>query len=202
MKNRFLLFLLTIFLPPCLWAQQMYWAFDERAYQYDMRAYISLKSDGVVITDLSNYEIAAFCGRECRGLVLPERDILNPTGGCQIATMIIKSNENSAPETITFKVYDKAEGRVIIVQGVSFSFVSDATQGAVSQPIILDITQRHTLGDVNGDGEIDIEDVYMVIDFVNGRDVADVIEAAADMNGDGFVDEDDINMIIDKALGK
>ncbi len=52
-------------------------------------------------------------------------------------------------------------------------------------------------GDVNGDGEVNINDVNLVIDYIL---VTQEDEARADVNGDGEVNISDANMIIDLIL--
>lgn len=58
----------------------------------------------------------------------------------------------------------------------------------------------YLLGDVNGDGAVDINDVTTLIDYLLGSD-ADVNELAADMNADGAVDINDVTALIDYLLG-
>ena len=62
---------------------------------------------------------------------------------------------------------------------------------------IIDVTR----GDVNGDGEVDINDVTMLISRVLGNNEP-IIEAAADVNYDGSIDINDVTMLIDCVLGK
>lgn len=57
-------------------------------------------------------------------------------------------------------------------------------------------------GDVNNNGEVDIDDVTLLIDVVLGKDVT-YLAAAADCNtetGDGSVDIDDVTALIDRVL--
>ena len=55
------------------------------------------------------------------------------------------------------------------------------------------------VGDINGDGKVDIADVNAIINMMLGK-----VEAvpAADLNGDGNVDISDVNAIINLMLGK
>ena len=55
------------------------------------------------------------------------------------------------------------------------------------------------VGDVNGDGQVDISDVNAVINMMLGK--AEVVPAA-DINGDGKVDISDVNGVINIMLGK
>lgn len=57
--------------------------------------------------------------------------------------------------------------------------------------------KEHLLGDVNLSGMVDVEDLNIVINIVNGLDNAEKYDGRADLNGDGSVDVADINMLID-----
>lgn len=58
-----------------------------------------------------------------------------------------------------------------------------------------------TMGDINGDGEVDIRDVTMAMQYVlNTRVLSDAQVEAADVNGDGVVDVKDIVLIMRFAL--
>ena len=52
------------------------------------------------------------------------------------------------------------------------------------------------LGDVDGSGKVDIDDITMMIDKVLGRPTPDMVEEAADFNGDSRIDIDDITDMI------
>ncbi len=56
------------------------------------------------------------------------------------------------------------------------------------------------LGDVNGDGQVDIADVNILIDIVLGADQADKYAGRADVTGDGTTDIADANQVIDLML--
>ena len=61
---------------------------------------------------------------------------------------------------------------------------------------------KHIVGvidaDVNGDDEINIADVNMVIDAILNNEISDL----QDVNGDGEINIADINAIIDAILGE
>ena len=56
------------------------------------------------------------------------------------------------------------------------------------------------IGDLSGDGLIDITDVVMLIDVVLSGDAGNVNKAAADTNGDGLLDVIDVTLLIDRLL--
>lgn len=60
-------------------------------------------------------------------------------------------------------------------------------------------TASATVGDVTGDGQVDIADVNGLIDMMLGKAAQNT---AADLTGDGQVDIADVNMAIDIMLGK
>ena len=57
-----------------------------------------------------------------------------------------------------------------------------------------------TLGDVNGDGEIDITDVTLLIDAVLSGNMSTINPAAADCHADGEIDISDVTVLIDRVL--
>lgn len=195
MKKKILFTLISVLLPLSLWAQESHWQCNPGDFEYDMTVIVSLELDEATITDLSNYEIAAFCGNECRGVVTAA-DILD-TGTAQVGYLRVRSNSSSG-ENITFKVYDKTEQKELNVQNAKITFSSNATQGSASSPFKLDITQRYTPGDVNGDEIIDTEDVQMTFEYFMGQEMGpDFVEEAADFNGDGLVDTEDVQLIFE-----
>lgn len=201
MKKKILFTLISVLLPLSLWAQESHWQCNPGDFEYDMTVIVSLELDEATITDLSNYEIAAFCGDECRGVVTAA-DILD-TGTAQVGYLRVRSNSSSG-EAITFKVYDKTEQKELNVQNAKITFSNNATQGAPSSPFKLDITQRYTPGDTNGDDEIDLTDASLIFRYYSEffEDVDAMEEAgltfvleAADVNGDGFVDLTDASLV-------
>jgi hypothetical protein len=54
------------------------------------------------------------------------------------------------------------------------------------------------VGDVNGDGSVDISDVNIVINVMLGKES----NASADVNADENVDISDVNLVINMMLGK
>ena len=165
-----------------------------------MTVYVNLKLDDELLTDWSNYEVAAFCGSECRGILTAE-DILD-TGSAKVGQLRVRSNSSSG-ETITFKVYDKTEQKEINVQDTKVTFKGDDKIGSANAPFTLDITQRYTPGDVNGDNRINVMDIQLIINKMFKRTLpANFVEAAADVNGDGRVNVMDIQLVINKMFNR
>lgn len=84
----------------------------------------------------------------------------------------------------------KADGH--IWRGASYeSVVADMTSWIDARLSVMDkrFAQQTTLvGDVNGDGDVDIFDVYTLSRYLAGYEVEGIIPANGDINGDGDVD--------------
>lgn len=63
-------------------------------------------------------------------------------------------------------------------------------------------TAQGLRGDVNGDGQVDVVDVSIVINTALESGNATDYPSDADVNGDGVVDVVDVNITINIALGK
>ena len=74
--------------------------------------------------------------------------------------------------------------------------VSIEPRGNVSKLLV----SKSTKGDVNSDGNINVTDVGMVIDYILEKTPNGFIESAADVNGDGIVNVTDVGLIIDIIL--
>ena len=130
MKKKILFSLLSILLPLSLWAQEAQWQCNPHQYQHEMTACVVLKASGAVVTDYTNFEVAAFCGDECRGVT----DFVL-YGGVQKGYLRIYGNQDN--EVITFKAYDKTAKKVMAIPDSQISFQNDATQGTPEEPIVL-----------------------------------------------------------------
>ena len=188
-------FLICLFSAGMLQAQEQHWQFDPYAWEYDMTAYLALTADGEAVTDYSNYEIAAFCGDECRGVAT-----IQTAEGNSYCYLRIRSNQ-AGGETVTFKVYVKDTGRDVDVEDYTMDFVSQSVQGLPSSPVVLNFVP-YIPGDVNGDGFVDAADVSAVINHILGRQNMVFNAVASDVNGDGFIDASDVSAIINVILGR
>lgn len=128
-----------------LWASalsaQAHWSCDINAYQYDMTVYYQLQKNGEQVTAdaLSNYEVAAFVGAECRGI----GEILTTTVNEQTVYygyLRVRSNTVSG-ETVSFKVYVKdTETEYSFGSGTDIAFVNNGVEGLPSEPRPLNIS--------------------------------------------------------------
>ena len=63
------------------------------------------------------------------------------------------------------------------------------------------LNDQTVVGDVNGDGSVNISDVTVLIDYLLGSDMATVDMDAADVNSDGLINISDVTILIDMLLG-
>ena len=79
----------------------------------------------------------------------------------------------------------------------------DATESTLEfTPIRAHYDHVYTLGDVTGDGSVDIDDCNVIINIMIGKNLEPSYVPRADLDHNGMVDIDDLNMIINIMLGK
>lgn len=123
-------------------AQSSHWQFDAYAYRYDMTAYVSLSIDGEMVTDYSDYEIAAFCGEECRGIASIQK--VEKDGNENFYGYLrIRSNQDTG-ETIIFKAYQSST-KTVFVGTDTIVFNSEEAIGLPSSPRFLNFVSSTTL---------------------------------------------------------
>ncbi len=176
------------------------WSCSETGWQYDMTVFaVVAYSNGSPVEEQSNYEVAAFVGDECRGVA----DIWT-AGTSKVFYLRVRSNTTSG-ENITFKVFDKTENsESSLITFDAVTFTNDATIGEASAPLALkrSVDAPYVMGDVNGDGFIDVADISAVTNNILGKTNSVFIKEAADMNTDGYIDVSDISAITNIILGK
>ena len=138
-------------------AQISHWQFDPYAYRYDMTTFVSLSIDGDIVTEYSDYEIAAFCGDECRGIATIQKVERDGTE-IEYGYLRIRSNKNSG-ETISFKVFQKSTEQEMNIYNTFVEFHSQQVIGMPSSPMLLPVVHfsvsvscDEKLGIVSGDG--------------------------------------------------
>lgn len=175
-----------------------YWSCDPHAYRYDMTAYVQLKCDGMLLTDYSDYEVAAFCGDECRGvatvLTVPA------SGGKTIKVARIRVRSNTANgDDIHLKAYQYSTKTETSFDN-GFTFEPIGVKGSPSAPLILTIGDEFPKGDVNGDGSVNISDVTTLVNIILGKGTD--TNGMADVNEDGWVNISDVTLLVNIILGK
>lgn len=190
--------LLVLLYSTILQAQDSRWDVNIYDYQYDMSVYAEVLDNNVAVADYSNMEVAAFVGKECRGVAevqSKEKD------GVTHRWLYLRVRSNVASgEVVSFKMYDKTQDKVLnFSETVTFS--SQGNVGMPSSPFGLNIV-KFTPGDVNDDGNILLNDATMIINYVIGKSQSNFNQSAADLNGDGMILLNDATMIINKIIGK
>ena len=164
-----------------------HWSVNPYDFQYDMTVYLQ-----VAAPSQDHYEVAAFCGDECRGV----GSLMTVGEGKKYFYMRIRSNVASG-EQITFCVYNKATGKEIWADE-SITFETQSVVGMPSTPLSLSINDI-LIGDVNGDGEITAQDASLVLQLVAKKiEPTDdgIVYDAADVNDDGEVTAQDASLIL------
>ena len=169
------------------------WTVSPFDYQYDMTIYAQLKIDDAVVSDYSNYEVAAFVGNECRGVAeIQTKD--NSTW------LYIRVRSASASgEKISFKLFDKTEGKIKRI-AETVDFQSQGLEGMPSSPFDL-TSAKYTPGDVNDDGSINIADVTSILSIMAGNQSDSLIREAADVNDDGAINVADVTSVLSIMAG-
>ena len=171
------------------------WTVSPFDYQYDMTVYAQLKIDNSVVSDYSNYEVAAFVGDECRGVAEVQ------TKNSSTWLYIRVRSTSASGEKISFKMFDKTDGKPKRI-AETVEFQSLALEGLPSSPIDLTPAQ-YTPGDVNDDGKINSKDLMLVIKKILKQDLPNgTIVDEMDMNNDGKYNSKDLQLIINLILKK
>ena len=175
------------------------WSCNANDFEYDMTLYLTIGKDGSTISDLANYEVAAFVEDECRGVATLE--VLSDTE--QYLYLRVRSNVASG-ENVSFRIFNKQAGKEVEISAEPFVFQSNAILGLPSSPITITLVKdAYQQGDVNGDGRVNVTDIRLIINKIFNRSLpANFIESACDMNGDGRINVTDIRLIINKIFNR
>ena len=84
-----------------------HWSVNPYDFQYDMTVYLQLSA-----TNQDIYEVAAFCGDECRGV----GSLMTVGSDSKVFYMRIRSNV-AKNEQITFRIYDTVNGKEVQTDG-------------------------------------------------------------------------------------
>ena len=196
----FILLLLCLIMSGMSQAQTQHWQCNPYGWQYDMTAYVTVLNKSNPVSQLADYEIAAFCGDECRGVATvqtAEKDGNETVYGY----LRIRSNQQSG-ETITFRVYDRQADKEFDIENTSLVFQSQEVVGLPSDPLILAVVLK---GDVNGDGKITAQDASLVLQLVAKKIASTddgIVYEAADVNDDVKVTAQDASLILQTVAKK
>ena len=134
-------------------AQETHWECNISDYEYDMTVYLDLQVDGQLIADRDKYEVAAFCGDDCRGVAVVER-----VEGISYYYLRVRSNQ-VAEETFSIKVYEKETDKEFEIDD-SFNFIAQGLIGYPSSPKVLEHKNTYKIT-FTIDGEIIAEDFLL-----------------------------------------
>ena len=93
--------------------------------------------------------------------------------------------------------------RALAAGDYEYMIYNDGTQSVwsnIEHVTIVGNGDEPLMGDVNGDGEVNISDVTTLIDYLLAMQPGDQFDAAADVNGDGEINITDVTAIIDLLL--
>ena len=169
------------------------WTVSPYDYQYDMTIYAQLKIDNAVVSDYSNYEVAAFVGDECRGVA----EIQTKENSTWLYIRV--RSASASGEKISFKLFDKTEGKIKRI-AETVDFESQGLEGMPSSPFDL-TSAKYTPGDVNDDGSINIADVTSILSIMAGNQSDSLIREAADVNDDGAINVADVTSVLSIMAG-
>ena len=169
------------------------WTVSPFDYQYDMTVYAQLKIDDAVVSDYSNYEVAAFVGDECRGVA----EIQTKENSTWLYIRV--RSASASGEKISFKLFDKTEGKIKRI-AETVDFESQGLEGMPSSPFDL-TSAKYTPGDVNDDGIINIADVTSILSIMAGNQSDSLIREAADVNDDGAINVADVTSVLSIMAG-
>lgn len=175
-----------------------HWSVNPRAWQYDMTAYLQLKVGGKAVADYADYELAAFCGEECRGVA----KVLTVEGGPSLLYLRIYSNATNG-ERVTFRVYKASSDKEWLLDA-GIEFEAQTVGATPSEPLQLTLNDI-MFGDVNGDLTIDALDASLILQYVAhkfGDENTGFNREAADVNADGTVDALDASLVLQHAAKK
>ena len=156
-KYIFSVLCMVMTIPTALRAQGSGWTVNPYDFPYDMTVYAGLVMEEGMVTDYTNYEIAAFVGDECRGVAEVQAQ-----GEKTWLYMRVRSNTSSG-ETVAFKLYDRAESKEYDVSE-SVTFESQARVGKPSAPMELHLIYNVSAKSANEDmGRVEMDGVGQVV---------------------------------------
>ena len=167
----FILLLLCLIMSGMSQAQTQHWQCNPYGWQYDMTAYVTVLNKSNPVSQLADYEIAAFCGDECRGVATvqtAEKDGNETVYGY----LRIRSNQQSG-ETITFRVYDRQADKDVVLKG---DVNGDGKITAQDASLVLQLVAKkiastddgivYEAADVNDDGKVTAQDASLILQTV------------------------------------
>ena len=89
-----------------------------------------------------------------------------------------------------------------VVKNIEFNTKDNQKLTFDDESFSVNIRSSVIIGDVNGDGEVNVGDAVCIVNYVMGKPNATFVLSAADVNNDGVVDFADAMYIVNFVLGK
>ena len=131
---------------------------------------------------MSSMAVNPYVSATSSGAVMPEGRL----------TVTVRSAVPAPVNEFAF-FYVFAEARLIVPAG---SLAAYKATGGWSH-----FAEYVEVGDVNGDGRLDITDVTLLIAYIQGREHSEIEGRIADVNGDGVLDGEDVSLLCQHLLG-
>ena len=169
------------------------WKADILDCPYDMTLYVVVEADGSRLDDYANKAVGAFIDGVCVGYGV--------FGTTDFGTIRVWSHDTSARK-LTFKVYDYetlTEYEAVADSDISFSSMSHA--GTPGSPVVLNYQPHGLLGDVNLDGDVNVTDVMLMVDYILLHSTNHFYLPNADMDDSHDVNVTDVMLVVAIVLG-
>ena len=113
-------------------------------------------------------------------------------------------NLYKARTTVTLSYSGEVPEGYVLVYSVNGTAIEGDTFTMPYEDVTVTVNfeKPQVLGDLNGDGMVDVTDVSQLINVVLGKTVELAEGAVCDLNSDGNVDVTDVSLLIDIVLGK
>lgn len=167
------------------------WKIRTHDYEHDMTVYAVVESDGERLADYSDKAVGAFIGDECVGYGDYET--------ADYGILRVRSHTTDA-DAVSFRLYDYAtQTETALTPDRDITFAATTAVGTPSEPVVLS-GETLLLGDVNGDGKVNVADVMATVTYVIGKQTPIFIFKAADVNNDKDVNVTDVMGIVNIVL--
>ena len=164
----------------------MYYYGDTEGYTMPLKAGVKYR----LTVDFANWGSAT--GKPLR------LNLIGPTGFEAINQQYDTKNDadksNAAPQQFVIDFTATVAGNYV------FYFQCPGSDSNAHNVIVSNISLKRLVGDVDGDGKTNVEDVKKLLQHVLGNTPDGFVENAADMDGNGVVDISDITKLIEKLL--
>jgi hypothetical protein len=110
--------------------------------------------------------------------------------------------ENATPVDITEYVFTNRENATLYVPKGSKAAYEAADYWKEFKEIVEYEEEAYILGDVNGNGGVDIGDAVSIVNYLVGKESTNFVEKAADTNKNGGIDIGDAVTIVNFLVGK